>query len=197
MSFSIKDLWNQLVNRTAQQEGVSVKHDMLVRNRIFKQQYKTWLETNRHTELLKNLYTSFTLSKLGITGELPILYYTERQSKHVLIHYIDPIGKHALPFLQDYFRDRVMRIGYTLFLSDSQLINRMGYTERIDSHLLKPQIKAFPFDAKHEQLYGAIQISFHSINSRPLYLRITSEELTDREFNKAYSFDELAEILFL
>jgi hypothetical protein len=197
MSFSIKDLWNQLVNRTAQHEDVSVKHDMLVRNRIYKQQYRTWLETNRHIELLKNLYTSFTLSKLGITGELPILYYTERQSKHLLIHYIDPIGKQVLPFLQDYFRDRVMRIGYTLFLSDSQHINRIGYTERIDTHVLKPHVTAFPFDDKQEQLYGAIQISFHSINNRPLFLRITSDELSEPEFNKVYAFDELAEILFL
>jgi hypothetical protein len=196
MSFKLKDFWKQFVYRASGDQDVSVKHTMLVRNRLFKQQYRTWVDTNRHAELLKNLYTSFTLSKLGITGELPILYYTERQSKHLLIHYIDPIGKLALPFLQDYFRDRVMRIGYTLFLSDSQLINRIGYSERIDSHILKPCISAFPFDDTHEQLYGRIQINVHSINNRPLFLRITSDELPERDYSKAYAFDELAELLF-
>jgi hypothetical protein len=107
------------------------------------------------------------------------------------------MGKHLFPFLQDYFRDRVMRIGYNLYLSDRQTINRISHLEVVDRHVLRPHVPAFQFNDLPEQLYGTISIVVHYVDDRPLFLQITAETQSDKTFAPAFPFDELAEILFV
>jgi hypothetical protein len=178
-------------------EEKPVRNEMLVRNYAFKQNYQKWLEQKRETEVLKNLYTSFTLSKLGISGDLPIRSFITNNQSSVLIPFIEPIGKEVLPRLQDYFRDRIMRIGYNLYLSERQIIARAGYNERVDRHILRPHVPAFSIDDMHEQLYGNIQISINYVNDRPLFLELSAEPVNAPNYSAIYPFDELIEILFL
>lgn len=173
-----------------------VRQEMLVRSQSFKLHYTKWLGQKRHEEFLKNLYTSFTLNKLGIAGDIPLHYYQEPYSSHLLIHYIDKMGKDLLPFLQDYFRDRAMRLGYSLYLSDRKTLERLGYVEKTERHILRPGVSMFPGVGKQEQLYGVIELLLLYIDERPLYLSITAEASLDEGFSPCFPFDELAEILF-
>lgn len=171
--------------------------EMLVRSHRQKQLFRNWLHENRHHEALKNIYTSFTLSKSGISGDIPIHVFSDRNSRHVMIHYLDMMGKYLFPFLQDYFRDRVMRIGYNLYLSDRQTIDRVSHVEVVDRHVLRPQVPAFQLNDLPEQLYGTISIVVHYVNERPLFLQITAEAISDKQYCPVFPFDELAEILFI
>jgi hypothetical protein len=173
-----------------------VRQEMLVRSFGHKQQFKTWLAQGGHEEILKNLYTSYTLNKLSITGDVPMHVFVEGTSRHVLLHYTDAMGKTLFPFLQDYFRDRIMRIGYNLYLSDRQTISRAGHIEQIDRHILRPALPAFQQPGKQEQLYGHITLSVHVIDDRPLFLQISAEAIQDKQYTAVFPFDELAETLF-
>lgn len=180
---------------TASQDALA--QEMLVRSHRQKQLFKMWLQENQHNEALKNIYTSFTLSKSGISGDIPMHVFSDRNSRHVLIHYHDMMGKQLFPFLQDYFRDRVMRIGYNLYLSDRQTINRVSHLEVVDRHVLRPHVPAFQLNDLPEQLYGTISIVVHYVNERPLFLQITAEIQPESNYAPAFPFDELAEILFI
>ena len=123
--------------------------------------------------------------------------FSDRNSRHVMIHYLAMMGNHLFPFLQDYFRDRVMRIGYNLYLSDRQTINRVSHVEVVDRHVLRPHVPAFQINDLPEQLYGTISIVVHYVNERPLFLQITADTVIDSSFAPPFPFDELAEILFI
>jgi hypothetical protein len=184
-----------LVGSPEVQEELRV--EMLVRSHPFKQQYKRWISKNYNQELLKNIYTSYTLSKLSVAGDLPLNYFTEGKSHHILLHYIDPLGKMTFPFLQDYLRDKIIRIGYNLYLSDRRVIARAGYVDTIERHVLRPYVPSFSIAEKQEQLYGHVQVSVHYINDRPLLLQLTVEPSTEPDYNPPFSFDELAGLLFM
>jgi hypothetical protein len=174
-----------------------VLQEMLVRSARFKELYRNWISEGLHHEPLKNIYTSFTLSHSGISADIPMHVFKRGNSHHVLIHYFDGLGKNIPAFLQDYFRDRVMRIGYNLYLSDRQVIHRISHTEIVERHVLRPYIPAFSLHDKPEQLYGNISIAVHYANDRPMFLELTAEHTISGDFAPAFPFDELAEILFI
>ncbi len=189
---------SQFVKRVfiSPQKDEPVRQEMLVRSRTYKSQLKNWLSEGGHNEILKNLYTAYTLNKLGISGDVPMHVFVNGTSRHVLLHYTDSMGNKLFPFLQDYFRDRIMRIGYTVSLSDRQIIARAGHSEQIERHILKPSLSGIQKKDKKEQLYGHITISVNTIDGRPLFLQITAESIQDKQYNAVFPFDELAETLF-
>lgn len=190
--------FSQFVKRVfaAPKKEEPVRQEMLVRSYSYKQQYKTWINQGGHEEILKNLYTSYTLNKLQITGDVPMHVFVEGSSRHVVLHFTDSMGKTLFPYLQDFFRDRIMRIGYNLYLSDRQIISRAGHIEQIDRHILRPAVPAFHSGDKLEQLYGHITIKVDYIDDRPLYLQISAEAIQDKAYGKVFPFDELAETIF-
>lgn len=189
---------SQFVKRvlTSPAKDEAVRQEMLVRSRSFKLHFTSWLTQGGQNEILKNLYTSYTLNKLRISGDLPMHVFVNGSSRNVVLHYTESMGKVLFPYLQDYFRDRVMRIGYSVSLSDRQIISRAGHTEQIERHVLKPCIPSVSLTDKIEQLYGYITISVSTIDGRPLFLQITAETIQEKQYNSVFSFDELAEELF-
>ncbi|MEZ5173481.1 MAG: hypothetical protein R2850_08235 [Bacteroidia bacterium] len=181
----------------SQADAGAVVQEMLVRPQRFKQQYRSWIADGAHHEVLKNIYTSFTLTHSGVSGDIPMHVFRNGSSRTVVIHYFDGLGKNIPAFLQDYFRDRVMRIGYNLFLSDRQEINRVSHQETVDRHVLRPYVPSFHINEKPEQLYGTISIAVHYADERPMFLEISSEVMHGGEFAPAFPFEELAEILFI
>ena len=175
----------------------TMTQEMLVRSQKFKQAYRQWIADGAHHEVLKNIYTSFTLSRSGVSGDIPIHVFKQGYATHVVIHYFDGLGRNIPAFMQDYFRDRVMRIGYNLYISDRQLIKRISHTELVERHVLKPYVPAFSLNDKPEQLYGIVSIQVHYANDRPMFLELSAEVSPSDEFSAPFPFDELAEILFI
>lgn len=171
----------------------AVQAEMLVRSRMYKEEFRKWITRGHHQELLKNIYTTYTLNKLGVRSELPLHYMSGIGRHTVVIHYLDVYGKDVFPYLQDYFRDRIMRLGYQLYLSE-----RLDLPKgRLERHILRPQVPAFNINDLPEQLYGNLEVSVFFADQRPVYLEIHAEHLSEQRFNKAFSFDELAELLFV
>lgn len=171
----------------------AVQAEMLVRARSYKEEYRKWITQGHHQELLKNIYTTFTLNKLGIRSELPMHYLGSLGKHTVVVHYLDVYGKDVFPYLQDYFRDRIVRLGYQLYLSE-----RLDLPKgRLERHILRPQVPAFNINDLPEQLYGNLEVSVFYAEQRPVYLEIHAEHLSEKHFNKAFAFDELAELLFV
>lgn len=178
-------------------DSEAVVQEMLVRQQRFKQAYRSWISEGAHHEILKNIYTSFTLTQSGVSGDIPMHVFRKGSSRTIVIHYFDGLGKNIPAFLQDYFRDRVMRIGYNLFLSDRQQINRVSHRELVERHVLRPYVPSFHVNEKPEQLYGTISLAVHYADDRPMFLEITSDVMYGAEFAPAFPFEELAEILFI
>ncbi|MBX7201736.1 MAG: hypothetical protein IT240_04935 [Bacteroidia bacterium] len=172
-----------------------VRHEMLVRPQSFRLMYQKWLKLHRHKEPLKNLYTSFTFGNLGIDGEMPLHVFQEESRKRLLIHYLDSFGKDLFPFLMDYFKECTLKLGYQSYLSDRKIVERLGYIEKTEKHVLRPASPVFIGNSRQEQLYGIITLQIKYIDERPLYLEILSEEIPGPDFAPAFSFAEFIEIL--
>jgi len=183
-----------MINQKEQQNPI--KQEMLVRNIRFKSDYHLWLEQGKQNELLKTIYISFMLRKLNIAGEIPLHAYSNDESNNLIIHFIEPIGKLHFCYLFDYLKERTIRMGYLLYLSDRQIIERNGYTEKIERHLLKPHYSPFSIGDINDQRYGNISMNLVFINDRPLYLSIESTQLLEKAYDNSFSFDEFAEVLF-
>jgi len=169
---------------------------MLVRSYTYKRNYRKWISQNRHVELLKNIYTAFTLSKAGIHGDLPLHYFSLKNGDQVLIHQLDFLGKTTFSFLSDYFRDRLMGLGYKLYLSDFQQLMHQSRISRIERHILHPRIDILPYANTGAHLYGVIELTVQYSDAKPLFLSIRTE-FSNPSASKHYSFDELAELLFV
>jgi len=173
-----------------------VRQEMLVRNVRYKSDYHLWLEQHKQVELLKTIYISFVLRKLNIAGDIPLHAYQQHESSNLIVHYIEPIGKNSFNYLFDYLKDRTVKLGYMLYLSDRQIIERNGFIEKVERHLLRPQQSPYYLSENKEQLYGNIALSLIFINDKPLYLKIESSYALEKAYNQAFSFDDFAEVLF-
>ena len=173
-----------------------VRQEMLVRSMRYKSDYHLWLEQNKQEELLKNIYISFMLRKLNIAGDVPLHAFSHSDSNNLIVHYIDTFGKLNFNYLFDYLKDRTIRLGYMLYLSDRQIIERSGYIEKIERHLLRPHFFPIHLGESKDQLYGNVTITLVFINDRPLYLSIESSQMLENDYKLPYTFDELAEVLF-
>jgi hypothetical protein len=173
-----------------------VRQEMLVRSVRYKSDYHLWLEQQKQVELLKTIYISFVLRKLNIAGDIPLHAYQQNESSNLIVHYIEPIGKNSFNYLFDYLKDRTVKLGYMLYLSDRQIIERNGFIEKVERHLLRPQQSPYYLSENKEQLYGNIALSLIFINDKPLYLKIESSYALEKAYNQAFSFDDFAEVLF-
>jgi hypothetical protein len=169
---------------------------MLVRSHAYKRNYRKWISENRHAELLKNIYTAFMLSKAGIHGDLPLHYFPLKNGDQVLIHQLDLLGKMTFSFLSDYFRDRLMGLGYKLYQSDFQQLMHQSRNSRIERHILHPRLDLLPYPNIGTHLYGVIELTVQYSDTKPLYFSIRTEFSNQAE-SKHFSFDELAELLFV
>lgn len=173
-----------------------VRQEMLIRRQSFKLQYKRWKESSLRTEVLKNLYTSFTLSKLGVAGEIPMHYFQDSSRYCLIIHYIETMDKDLLRFLQDHFKERLLKSEYTLYLSERKIFERTGYIEKSERHILKPAFSFFQTKGLNNQLFGLININIQYINDRPLYIEIITENIPGEKFSAQHEFEMLTELLF-
>lgn len=184
-----------ILKRTRKPVSESEK-GMLIRSYAYRRSYRKWIFQNQHVELLKNIYTAFTLNKAGIHGDLPLHYFPLKNGDQVLIHHLDFWGKSTFSFLSDYFRERLMRLGYKLYLSDFQQLIHQSRISRIERHILHPRSDISPFENTSTSLYGLIELTVQYSDDKPLFLSIRAEILQNNE-DQSFSFDELAELLFV
>ena len=183
------------LNRNSKQTTDS-ESGMLVRSYAYKRSYRKWISQNQHVELLKSIYTAFTLNKAGVHGDLPLHYFPLKNGDQVLIHQLDFLGKLTFSFLSDYFRERLMRLGYKLYLSDFQQLIHQSRISRIERHILHPRTDISPYENATTGLYGVIELTVQYSDAKPLYLSIRTEVLSNKD-SQNFSFDELAELLFV
>ncbi|MFN5370336.1 MAG: hypothetical protein ACK5B6_02635 [Bacteroidia bacterium] len=184
-----------IINRNRKQTSES-ESGMLVRSFAYKRSYRKWISQNQHVELLKNIYTAFTLNKAGIHGDLPLHYFPLKNGDQVLIHQLDFLGRSTFSFLSDYFRERLMRLGYKLYLSDFQQLIHQSRISRIERHILHPRSDISPYENTSTGLYGLIELTVQYSDDKPLYLSIRTEVLRNND-SQPFPFDELAELLFI
>lgn len=187
----VRHLFNLPENSSEQ-----VKHEMLIRSQSYRLAYQKWLRLGRNKELLKNFYTSYTLGRLGIAGEIPLHTFQDESRRHLLVHYIDNLGRDLFPFLLDYFKDSTLKMGYQVSLSERKIVERLGYIEKTEKHVLRPAVSSFQGAGRKEQLYGIISLQISYVDERPLFLELISEEIVHRNYTAAFAFDEYIEILF-
>lgn len=196
--FSLKTIQNFLNGLFHQpdNQSVQVRQEMLIRKQSFRLSYNKWFLQKRKSEILKNLYTSFTLSKMGISGEIPMHYFQDSMRHFLLIHYIETLEKDELCFLQDYFKDAFIKSNYCVHLSERKIFERTGYIEKSERHILKPKYNLFQIISGFERAFSILVINIQYINERPLYLEIIAERGPEQKFTTQQEADHLAELLF-
>jgi hypothetical protein len=87
-------------------------------------------------------------------------------------------------------------LGYKLYLSDFQQLIHQSRISRIERHILHPRSDISPYENAKTGLYGVIELTVQYSDAKPLYLSIRTEVLSNKD-SQHFSFDELAELLFV
>ena len=67
----LRKLGFRLPDKTPKEDAVQA--EMLVRSRMYKEEFRKWITRGHHQELLKNIYTTYTLNKLGVPPPIKML----------------------------------------------------------------------------------------------------------------------------
>ncbi len=189
MSFFDK-IYNQLFSSKKNQV---LSHQTLDRSKKEQSRFETWLSNKSHHEILDKIYHAYHLKLTDIKDEIPIVLFRSAYANGFAIRNNEQILNKSFPFLQEYFKKKIIDLGYRQAGSDKKVSAVESFVLTVEKYYLKPplQVKA-PID----QLYGNIALELHYLNDTPNYLKLTASIYSDRAYKPHQDFDDLVEKIF-
>ena len=170
------------------------------RSESFKNAYFKWLNEGKYRWLLQKIYQGYEAKKQNKTDDLQIHLLQSTGANGFAVSYSLLMEDKDLQFLLDYFRERVLTMGYKSYTSELRIFDRKEYVEAIEKHYLKPITeKVMPENAHYhpsnkeiyDQKYGNIIIEYITIDDKPSFLRLMRHYYSDFLYTPARPFDEL------
>ncbi|MDF9800058.1 hypothetical protein OKW21_005321 [Catalinimonas alkaloidigena] len=180
-------------------DKVTAVHEVLKRNQPTQQAYGDWKDSDDRSELIKEIAQAYYYKKTNITSEIDVHLFNTAYANGFAISYHEKIGSKVFQHLTDYFRDKVLEMGYRLVNADRRILDRENYVETIEKYYLKPPLSAEDLTQdtiQVNQMFGNIAIEHVQINSQPSYLKVLASIYSDRQFQEADSYDDFISALF-
>lgn len=166
----------------------------LHRSPAYQEAYGQWSGSPEARGLIAAVEKSYYLKKNHIAGEYPVHLFESAAANGFALSYHPNIQARQFQFLLDYFRDRVLRMGYRLANTDRKIKEKESYISTTEKHYLKPPISK---DRKiADQRYGNILLEYVLIDQQPSYLKLMVTIYSDHLFTEAQAYDELLDYLF-
>jgi len=128
--------------------------------------------------------------------ETSFFYYNSPQSNGFVYYFDSGTSNEEASFLFELFKFRVKELDYAINHSEEEMKEEKDCVVTKESYYLKPKLK-YRKQPPFHQLYGTIRIEFTSRDGRPYYLKLMANYFSDRSYQEPYSFEELAEQLFV
>lgn len=174
-------------------------HEVLKRSPQIQRQYGTWKGSPERSTLIEEVAKAYYYKKTNISSEIDVHLFNTVYANGFAISYHHKIGNKPFQHLADYFRDKVLEMGYRLVNADRRILDRESYVETIEKYYLKPPINAEDLTQKsvqNNQLFGNIAIEHVLIDKQPSYLKVLASIYSDRQFQEAHSYDDFVSALF-
>lgn len=174
-------------------------YEVLKRSQQARQQYDKWKESPARHALIEEVAKAYYYKKTDIGSEIDVHLFNTVYANGFAITYHPKIGSKPFQHLADYFRDKVLEMGYRLVNADRRILDRGNYVESIEKYYLKPPLSAEDLAQKsvqNNQLFGNISIEHVLIDNQPSYLKVLASIYSDRQFQEAHSYDDFVSALF-
>jgi hypothetical protein len=169
-------------------------HEVILRKKNEQLNYAQWLESELRQKQVREIKSAYTLRKHDISSPLTILIYNTSYSNGFALTYNKFFSESEFRFIFDYFRDKVLDMGYKIANSDRKIREKPNYIETREKHYLKPPINYN--EGINDQKYGNILIEHISIDDKPDYIKVMANVYSDRYYSKPESFEDFMEKLF-
>ncbi|MFT5640109.1 MAG: hypothetical protein ACI9A7_000204 [Cyclobacteriaceae bacterium] len=166
--------------------------EVLIRSEQFSNDYSHWKKSFQRIDLVQEIRDSRELKLRKIIGEPDVHILSTPTSSGFAISCKDQIESSEAQFLLEWFKDQMLGLQYKKANADKSMIEREEYVELIEKYYLKPIILG---DAPYNQQYGNVLLELTYINDSPSYLKVLANNYIDRSYQKAFSFNKLAEYL--
>jgi hypothetical protein len=174
-----------------------IKPTILKRDNDFIQAFEDWKLSEKKTALrqLKELYIS------GFYGNSNHPDFEVERTKTYSVVLFRPykyFNETICKFLLDDFKERIVKLGYLLYMSDHKEKVLSEYnTQFIERHYLKPDtIEDARNGVPMNRRFGNITLELFLINQHPDTFKLLLTHYIERESVKEKSIDELLGILF-
>ncbi|GAB3329779.1 hypothetical protein GCM10027429_06140 [Marivirga atlantica] len=171
-----------------------LSHKALKRSEKERVSFKDWLQDDVSSTLLEKIHKAYHLKRTDIEGEIPILLFRSVYANGFAIKNNIEVSDRDFHFLLDYFKHKLLALGYRQAGSDSKVTAKDGFVLTVDKFYMKPPLQVEP---PIDQLYGNIAIELHLMDDKPNYLKLMASIYSDRMYKEHQDFDELVELLLI
>lgn len=177
----------------SEKQTPALRVEAIQRSEQFNASYKNWLAGGELKSLLTNLQNSYQMVRFDDQVSEDFILMNRQGANGFICYGIDD---DEIFFLIDYLKEKIKGYGYTLFNSDRNIRDKQDHFMVVERYYLKPQLSNKDFLDKRKQLYGNILLEIESKNEVPKHLKLLSTTYSDRNYEQAFSFDELVSKLF-
>jgi hypothetical protein len=200
MSFS-DDILNKLFKNDASDgtsgEGTTspIVSEPIVRKEYYNQSYKLWLTHADHSVLVNRIYGAYQLRLVDDEGDITLHLLDSIGAKGLYFTFEEWMGKKEFQYLFDYFKDKVLELGYHSAASDRRIKAKGDVVETLEIHYLKPPFGG-DFTKKRPPNYGSVQIEFVSYNDVPTFIKLIVVYNVNANSEKPLPFSSFMEKIF-
>jgi hypothetical protein len=183
-------------NLSTEEEILS--HELIERTDLDKAYYAQWSASTAKTNILNWLLQEYQNYREKACCDRALMFLMIPSVNGFIINF-DEGRWHEQDFISlfDYFKDQIKNGDeYFVQVSDIKTVARGNSIESVQRHYLKPP-RAFnlEFGQKRNQKFGNMMLSLTSKNGIIQSLKLSATHYNDHQFEKAYSFDDLMNLL--
>lgn len=190
----VQKILDKLFGNKDEPDSLQMLDGVLERSEAFEEAFKRWSASYKAEEVIGKISNIFWNVRRGIGFSPGLFVYTSPQANGFYFNSKLEISQRGFEFLLDEFRDRVLKMDYSLYTSDRKYVEVPAGIQRIDKHYLKPNSKTHS-DGLFNQNYGNVLLELYSLNEEAQYLKCMVTVYSDRTFAEAKPFEIFAECL--
>ncbi len=170
-------------------------HETLSRSERELAAYEKWKQTEGSRQLIEDIERGYFLKKQGIVSSVDVHILKSQYANGFAISYGDAFTEDTFKHSFDWFKERVLQMGYKLSVGDRKISEKNNYEETIEKWYLKPLTEDLETNLANQR-YGNITVEKIEIDRKPNYIKFLASIYQDRLYSKALTFEELLENLF-
>jgi len=189
----VQNIIQKLFGRGDADRGASILDGPLERSTVFDENFESWKQSDRATENLSKISNLFWNVKRKLVQSASVFTYSSPQANGFYFNTKIGIDPEEFHFILDFYRDRTIELGYSLYSSGTKFTEVPAGIQRIDKHYLKPLNNALNAEERIDQKYGNVLFELYYLNEEVQYLKCMVSVYSDRKYSKAQPFESYAE----
>lgn len=170
-------------------------HETLSRSEKELDAFDTWEKSDTARPLIEDIERGYYLKKQGIVSGVDVHILKSQYANGFAISYGEAFTEETFKHSFDWFKERVLELGYKLSVADRKISDKENYEETVEKWYLKPITEDLNTTVANQR-YGNITVEKIDIDRKPNYIKFLASIYQDRLYTEALTFDELLENIF-